>query len=189
MAKIVLKLEGFENLDVRFLAEFLYNLKVYTTALVEIAKDDREIANILEEIKLDRFTGEYDIRKIRDILEEDIRLKKYILEKTENFIERKRKYNVFHSQTVRLEIIDIRRGSWLIEFLLNLDPEQIKAFRDAISILIIFKIGVLLTLNKLVSNRSKIKKYVKHLIEIEKYVKGILEIIIKIIWIKENFKE
>jgi len=172
MAKIVLKLEGFENLDVRFLAEFLYNLKVYTTALVEIAKDDREIAYILEEIKLDRFTGEYDIeydiQKIRDILEKDERLK-YILEKTKNFIERKRKYNVFHSQTVKLEIIDIRRGSWLIEFLL--DPELIKAYGDAISEIIrafgdvIFKIGLLLTLNKLASNH-KTAKYVKDIIKI-----------------------
>jgi len=155
MAEIVLKLEGFENLDVEFVVEFLYNLKVYMTALVEIAKDDKEIAYRLEEIKLDRFTGEYDIRKIRDILEEDIRLK-YILEKTQHFIKRRKKRNVFHYQTVKLEIIDIRRGSWYIKLLPIVKSKII--FPIAISIATILALDrFVLDLERFVFNRKTVE--------------------------------
>jgi len=64
-----------------------------------------------------------------------------------------------------------RSDSWLIEFLLNLDPEQIRAYGDAISEIIrafgdvILLIGLLFTLNKLASNR-KMAKYVKDVIKI-----------------------
>ncbi|WP_293447660.1 hypothetical protein [Persephonella sp.] len=36
MKKIVLKFKGVNNLDIRFLSEFLYNLKIYITVLVEL---------------------------------------------------------------------------------------------------------------------------------------------------------
>ncbi len=165
MEKIVLKLEGFKNLDVRLLSEFLYNLKVYTTVLVELSEKNKEIANILRLKNINDFDTKYTARKIKNILNVYPELK-YIWINSNEHIRRKGKYNVFHSSKVKLEIKDINRGSWFIEFLITLTPEQIEAYGNAIS-KIIFNTGLALTLYKLASN-SKTAKYIKEIIAILK---------------------
>jgi len=120
MEKVILKLKGIDNLDVRFFSLFLYNLKAYTTAITQqLIEEDIKIINLLQNIDGIEYTG----KTIKNVLEKNEKLN-ILLNITNDYVKRKGKYNLFLSNQVKLEIIDIKRGSW--ELLMNLTPDQIE---------------------------------------------------------------
>jgi hypothetical protein len=152
-----LKIEGIDKIDIRFLSNFLYNFKAYVTVLSKVKKLDNE--NFFNLSKYEQFfiMEKYDIEfiKKREIQNAIREINLFI----EPYISKYKKYNLFLSDEVILEISSIRKGSWLLKFLLRLSPEQIRAYGDAIAKIII-AIGLVLSLYNL-SKNPKMVKYLR----------------------------
>jgi hypothetical protein len=139
---ITVKIEGVEDLDIRFFSSFLYNLKVYSTAIYtlltkkNLTDEEKHIVDkhIINKAKL--FLKKKDLSHIFEEIQKDSNFLEdlFVYVNDSQTTERSyKKYEFFISDEFIIKISNIRKNCWEIKFLSSLTPEQIRAIGDAVA--------------------------------------------------------